>query len=228
MREGLAASMEAFKEEEEKTPEQPAQVVEPKEATPEVKTEVVEEPTIDYKAELEKERNRVKQAEFTIQRLKAKKPVVEEVEEPVEPEADDIDTRINAAVDIRLAQFSEDFIEDGVNALTKDPDERELIKLKYQNSINKSGFTRQAIEYDLKQAQLLANAPKYQMRNREMAETLRSKQAITTAGAGSNQDPANGQQPDDLRKKFTARDWEYMKANKWSDEKIRKAATRVL
>ncbi len=217
---------------EEITTVQPAPVVKPKEATPEVKTEVVEESEIDYKAELEKEQKRLSQAEFTIQRLKAKKPIVapEVVEEPiVEPVDTDLEERVaqraEEIVNTRLQQFSADVFEDELNAITTDVNERELIKLKYQNVINRTGFTRQAIRFDLTQAQLLANAPKYQKQTREMVETLRAKKAITVTGAGSNQDPANGQQPDDLRKHFTERDWAFMKANKWSDEMIKKAMT---
>jgi len=218
---------ESKKTVEKETTVEPASTPELNKATEEVKTETVDEPVIiDYKAELEKERNRLKQAEFTIRKLKAK-PIVEPVVEPLEEptmtiDEDELAKKAEEIVNRRLEEFSVDVFEDELNQSSSDANERELIRLKYQTAITKTGFTRQAIRNDLANAKLLANAPRYLKTNKELAETLKSKASQSGNGAVSNQRPSV-EQPNNLQKHFTPQDWAFMKSRGWTDEQIKKA-----
>jgi hypothetical protein len=215
---------EEIKKVEEETTAEPTPAQETNEATPEVeaeaKTEEVAEP--DYKALLEAERKRVKQAEYTLKKLnmERKNADVEQLDEGAIEEI--INQKVEEKLNARLSDFSTDIFEDELMKSSTDADERELIRLKYDNVINKSGFTRQAIRDDVANAKLLANAPKYLKASKELAETLKAKAAITNLGSSSNQQSAVGE-PDNLRKHFTETDWVFMKKRGWSDEQIKKA-----
>jgi len=179
-----------------------------------------DETAIDYKALYEKEKEELDQAKYTL----TKKNIESKNKQPAPPiELPDVAEIVRQEVQKGLSSLQGDILEDELLTITNDPDERNLIRLKYESAINKTGFTRAAIRNDLLNAKLLANAPKYQTINKEMAEALKSKKGITPGGSGSNQDPANGVKVDDLQKHFKAADWTFMKNAGWSDEKIKRA-----
>jgi len=193
-------------------------VIQPTETKEAVKTE---EPQLDYKALYAETNERLSKAEFKLKKLniESKQPVEEVIEE--EPQ-EDLDAIVSRKVSEQLSTLSEDVIEDELNACTNDPDERKLIKLNYDKAIVKSGLNRAAIRHDIQQAKLLANAPRYLKNAKELSETAKSKAGLSNAGGGSNQSPST-QAPDDLKRHFSARDWEFMKGRNWTDEQIRKA-----
>lgn len=179
-----------------------------------------DETAIDYKALYEKEKEELDQAKYTL----TKKNIESKNKQPAPPiELPDVAEIVRQEVQKGLSSLQGDILEDELLTITNDPDERNLIRLKYESAINKTGFTHAAIRNDLLNAKLLANAPKYQTINKEMAEALKSKKGITPGGSGSNQDPANGVKVDDLQKHFKAADWTFMKNAGWSDEKIKRA-----
>ena len=179
-------------------------------------TPPVEPEPIDYKALYEKEKAELEQAKFTL----TKKNIDDKNKQPELPDVTEI---VRQEVQKGLSSLQGDILDDELLAITNNPDERDLIRLKYESAINKTGFTRAAIRNDLLNAKLLANAPKYQTMSKEMAETIRSKKGITPGGSSSNQDPAGGVQVDDLKKHFNQTDWEFMKRAGWPDEKIKRA-----
>lgn len=152
------------------------------ETTPETKPD---ESVVDYKAELEKERKRVSQAEHTIMKLKgkAKTTMVDDSEEDEEeytpPKSTKPFTQAQpdpAGLAALLAQQS------------SDPDERELILFHFENSVLRSGNNANAILNDLAKAKILANARKYEIESKESKRTVATKSSISNSYMGVNQD----------------------------------------
>ena len=154
---------------------------------------------IDYEAELEKAKKQLGQAEFTIQKLKkqGKKPAEEAVDETIEENrgeltVDEFEKKLEQKFEQKLKSFqleqTRDLIDSSLESLTDNPKERELIKFHYENSLNHSGYSRQAIKADLENAKLLANRAKLVAENRELKEALKAKGSISNTARGSNQD----------------------------------------
>lgn len=177
---------------------------------PEVVEEVV--PEIDYKAELEKTKARLAKAEFTLYKKNKEEKKAEPVE--VSPVAQEV-AKVLEAQQLRDA---EDVFEEELFNMTQNDDERELIRLRYENSIVKTGHTRSAIRQDLEDARFLANRAKFEKVNSEMAKTIVSKRTTGNNGTVAGQQKA--QASADLSKQFTKADWEYMKQQKFTKEQI--------
>lgn len=184
-----------------------------------------ESPEIDYKAELEKAQEKLKKAEYTLYKknVEAKAKEVEAA-----PEVD-IDSRVEESVNKRLSQITQDFTADAIDsaldAVSGSAEERSLVRFHYDNSIQRTGVSKTQIFEDMQKAKLLANAPKYLKENKEMQESLKSKRTTSMSSMGANVDtsmqiPKN----DDLQKKFSQRDWDFMKSRGWSEDRIRQAA----
>ena len=109
-----------------------------------------------------------------------------------------------------------------IYSFSSNEDEKKLIELHYQNSIVKTGVTRQAITEDLKKAKLLANAPKIQRENEELAEAMKAKQTISNSSYGNS----GGRAPkkEDYSKAFSPGEWAFIQKRGWTDDMIKKAA----
>lgn len=209
-------------------------VTEPNE-TPVESGETAEEPIIDYKAKYEEEQTKLKKAEFTL--YKKNKAAKAKVQEPVEEEdveveddydtAQDVDvkTLVQQEVDARMGAMHEDVYESTLTQLTNNPDERKLIDFIYNNRITKSGVTRSAIQKDLADAQLLANAQKYRKTASEMGEALKAQRAKGGTSTGTNLDKPQPVQ--DLSRLFSKADYDFMKKKGWSDAKIKEIASQM-
>ncbi len=140
---------------------------------------------IDYKAEYEAEKTRREGAEQTIIDNKRKAKAA-----PDDEELDaTIDEKVDRKVNEKLAERVSDEIDSVLSELSDNPDEREFIKFHYQHTIQKTGFSRTAIRSDLQNAQVLANRKKIDSENRELRESLRSKNTTGSGtGMGTNQD----------------------------------------
>ena len=158
---------------------------------------------IDYKAELERVQKQLSQAEHNIVELKkAKKEVNTEevVDEAINTEgvitAEELTKQIESKYRAELTEtenrikreMSLATIEEELSNVSSNPDEQALIKFHYENSIKQSGFTRSAIQQDLKRARLLANEKKLAIENEELKEALKAKASVGNASQGSNQD----------------------------------------
>jgi hypothetical protein len=181
-----------------------------------------EPPEIDYKAEFEKAQEKLKKAEYTLYRKN------KEEKQKEEAPAIDVENEVNAAVEKRMSQIASDFtadtIESALSSVAGSEDERKLIKFHYDNSIQRTGFSKVQIIEDMEKAKLLANAPKYLKQTKEMSEALKSKRTTSTTSMGTNVDTGMvSPKVDNLQSKFSARDWDFMKSRGWTDEQIRKA-----
>lgn len=190
-------------------------------------TPVEEEPSIDYKAEAEVLQQKLDKAEYTLRKKnvdskKASEEEVESLDQRLEAKAAELEEKFDERVKAIRMDDARDTFDEELSAASENPDERDLIRLHYENSIVKSGFSRAAVREDLDKAKALANAKKILKQNHELAEAVKAKGAMGNTAQGSNKDRPTAQE--DLESKFTAHDWAYMKKRGWSDEKIRKAA----
>lgn len=159
---------------------------------------------VDYKAELEAERAKRTKAESdrdnyregmlnAKDQLKKKKGMKAEEGSEDEKESDDIEDRIASIVDKRLGiiQKSTDLVafESIVGQYTDDPDEAELIKFHFENSVG-GGSVRERIE----NAHLIANKKKFLKERSEMARSLENGKGVSrvASAGGRNQDVDKG------------------------------------
>lgn len=150
---------------------------------------------IDYAAELEKAKEQLKKAEYTIVKLKDKKEEKpEDDDEPPAPPVVDIEkikeeakNEAKAEIDKFKLDIVTDTVEDVISKATTNPKEAELIRHHYQHSIVRSGYSRADIAKDIARAKLIANEAR-----------LAAERAELIKAAGSNDTkvppPVSGEQ----------------------------------
>lgn len=197
---------------------------------PEVPLDETNKPVIDFAAELEKETKRRERAEFALYQKdkaarQAKKVVNTEEVETDEPVETLVEKKFNALAEAQEVRLASSFIDRKIKSLTDNTDEQKLIRFNYENKINKSGFTEEDISSDLEDAHFLANKPRFMKERKELAQSAISKSTTSTSGGGTNLDKPT--RTEDLSKKFSKVDWEFMQKHKWSEEKIKVAARAI-
>lgn len=223
--------MEINKDKVEETTEAvPAETNEAEETSTEESEAERSQPELDYKALYESEKDKLSKAEFALYK---KKKAEKEARQQVEAETGVIDPdEVQRLVEEKALEIlqqqrqreSEEVLEEELGKLSKDEDERRLIRLMYENRIQQTGYTRSAIREDLQTAALIANAPKYQRENAEKIEALKAKASLQGSGAavGTNQD--RPVLKDDLSKHFSESEWKFMQNRQWTEKQIREAA----
>ena len=164
------------------------------ESTQEESNDESKESEIDYAAELEKERKlregesvARKKAEDKIVQMKREKKTADENDDDPYGLNELVDERVSATVGAIRSQILGDVIEDELDRLSSNSNERELIKFHYENTIRQSGSSRRNIVADLEKAKLLANHKRMEKESQEAINTAINKSGIATS-AGSNQD----------------------------------------
>jgi hypothetical protein len=171
----------------EETPAKVDQPIEPNQPPKEgdKKPEVV----IDHKAEAEKLRKQLDQAEHKIVELKKdKKPKADEGgdegdDKGVRPDA--VEQIVKSVTEQIRQDSASDVVNEELSKLTKDPDELAHIKLIYESKIVKTGFTREQIAKDLADSFAIANAPRIQKNAEEIARAAITKTQTDTKGGSS-------------------------------------------
>ena len=153
----------------------------------------VEEPKeqVDYKTQYEQELARRQKAESVIQRHK--KPKEDEPDdEPNDP--DEVRNVIREELDAFKSTISSQLrgkeISDALARFSSNPQETELIRYHYENSIRQTGD----VELDMENAKALANKRKVQTQLEEMKASIASKE---NRSPGSPTGQKVSQEPDD-------------------------------
>lgn len=149
------------------------------------------EEEIDYKAELAKTKKSLSKAEHKIVELKKGKETPKDEDDPwndEDPETPDPKKLVEEEVTKFKQEFVSDAVEEAIDSLTDNPDERELIEFIYENRLVKTGYSRKAIQADIEAAHLLANSKRFMTENAELKRAVVAKKTITNSGAGNNQD----------------------------------------
>lgn len=170
----------------------------PADETTDVTDVTPESPAVDYKSEAEKYRKIAEDRLGALQRMQKARNQKEET--PDEPEEDDND--VLKLVDERLNRFqSQAVLEDELARITDNPDERELVRLVYENDLKVSGATRDDVKSALRKALAIANLPKLeaQLREKTAKEVKKSiaedkSMSEGAASGGSGRLPPKGDQ----------------------------------
>ena len=173
-------------QEENKKDVQPAPVEQSEESKPEV----------DYVAELGIAKSKLEKAGNTIEKIKKEnKELKNDDDDEYIDYQEEINKQVAKKMDSVRADLSEDTIESTLEDLTVNVDERALIKHHYDNSLQKTGFSRQAIMQDLLNAKLLANRKTLSKENSELKAALSAKESTGNSSRGANLDKANIDKP---------------------------------
>lgn len=174
-----------------------------------------EEKAIDYASELEKYKAKLSETEKVAEkRLKALERISKAKEVTVDEEdpaanTSDMDAIIEQKTSERLDRFQREqaaeVIDDILDGFSDDANEKSLVKALYENGeVKPTGYTRKAIEADLKKAFLLANAPRLESIALEKAQAKIRKanaeehaitQASSASGATGREPPQTSSQP---------------------------------
>lgn len=140
---------------------------------------------VDYKAEAEKLRAIASRQAGAIRELRKERKA--EAEEEPDDKEEIHDGNVAGIVRQELSRIErqrvDGDIEDTLDELTNDPDERELIKLLYETKLSPSGFSKRALREDLMSAKLLANKDKFMAKaEANVRKGMASRAAMMTAG----------------------------------------------
>lgn len=188
------------------------------EETQETPTDEVTDTDFDYDAELEA-LNEQKRKNFE----GAKARVEKKKELPVD---EIIKKAVNEAKQEFISQFTKDAIEDEL-AKIENPKERELVKHHYENSIVRSGTSREATRADIEKARAIAN---YSSLKKRSSEELLSKETKESVGVGTGFGGSMSTKPvkEDYEKFLTPTDLAFGKKRGWSKEMYKRLAEQKM
>lgn len=144
--------------------------------------DVQEEESIDYAAELAKvkeDRDNYKKG------MLSAKDENKKLKEGGDPDNEEVKELRNELDSFRKDLTKNTFGEVLAN-VSDNIDEQELIKHHYNNSLKKTGFSKEAIANDLRTAKLLANRKKLEKENEELKTTIINKNGISNSSLGTN------------------------------------------
>lgn len=166
----------------------------PTEETVETTQVVPEAPAVDYKSEAEKYRKLADERLGALKRIQEARTRKEET--PLEPEEGD--STVLKLVKEELDRFqSKTVLEDELVRITDNPDERELVRLVYENDLKISGASRDDVKSALRKALAIANLPKLeaQLREKTAKEVKKSIAEDKSMSEGSMSGGAGRQPP---------------------------------
>jgi len=156
-------------------------------------------PEVDYAAELGIAQSKLEKAGNTIEKIKRQnKELKNDDDEYIDYEVE-IEKRVAEKVKETMTSVGTDLaadtIESALEDLSANVDERALIKHHYDNSLQRTGFSRQAIMQDLLNAKLLANQKSLSRERAELSAALIAKESFGNSSRGANLDKANIDRP---------------------------------
>lgn len=135
---------------------------------------------IDYKTELEKSNAKLEKAEYKLTQ--------QSIDQRKAKESDDSGnepSEVQEVVSSELNKFREDMTRDHVESeLSKieNPDERELVRFHYTNTLNKTGSSQTHIAADVENARILANKSKILAREKEVMKAVEAEKSKGRSG----------------------------------------------
>ena len=196
-------SNEKKMEKKEEVQNAPTEQTENKEEAQSAPVEQSEEskPEVDYVAELGIAKSKLEKAGNTIEKIKKENKELkndDDDDEYIDYE-EEIEKRVASKVKETMTSvrtdLAADTIESALEDLSANVDERALIKHHYDNSLQRTGFSRQAIMQDLLNAKLLANQKSLSRERAELSAALIAKESFGNSSRGANLDKANIDKP---------------------------------
>jgi len=175
--------------------EQKAEEIKPEAGTPTEETKEESSQDIDYKAELDRERERRIKAEAIIQRNKEKPKENDDFDAPEynqEQINELVAKQVKEQVEVLERRVTAGQIDSLVKQVSSSPDEAALIKYHLDNTVRPSGDVQADVDY----AKLLANSKKFSSQMNEMKRAIVAKNSVSTGGGAGAKKPTT--QPNQL------------------------------
>jgi hypothetical protein len=176
------------------------------------------EEKIDWKKQAEDLEKELNQAKFTLKEKNMAEKKAKKSEEFSDEYLSDDEEEVSKETvaqlvekEVEKAQLSMrvDVINEELDKLASDPDERRVIQLFYENKIVKSGFDRGSIKKDLEFAHVLANRPRLEKVASEIQKKKESESAMSSnGGSGGHKiasDSSTGAELSDADKRLMAK-----------------------
>jgi len=168
------------------------------------KTEEKKDETIDYKAQLDREKADSKNYKDGMMAAKEKIKKMEEANkeshhENTQASQELMREQAASLVKEELDNFKSGLVEDKIteviSILSGNLDERTLIRFHYDNTVRHTGYSIQDIQRDLKKCKLLANEGRVQKNLDEIKKAQHSNDSATQ-GTGASEESSAVDQPD--------------------------------
>lgn len=158
-----------------------------------------EQDEIDYKSEYERLQGELAQKNERIAKqdkkiIKLKRNEFDDEEDNSEDKADnaDLNELVSKKVQEQMTSFVEDTIDEELDKLSSNEDEKKLIKWYFDNRIVKSGWAKKDVIQYLGEAKALANAKKFLATSKMLAKKVKSdetKGSPNFSGTPAKQSP---------------------------------------
>lgn len=161
----------------------------------EVETTTIDAPTgdapkggeVDYKSELERVTGELQKTAADRDNYRT---ATIQLKQQLKDKGDDIDDDdgsdvIKEDLDKFKSDIIQDIVDSEIESASSNKDEQELIRFHYNNSIVKTGYSRQKVREDIATAKLLANKKKYLSLAGELTAAEISQATTTNSGSGS-------------------------------------------
>jgi hypothetical protein len=142
---------------------------------------------VDYKSELERVTGELqKTAQDRDNYRTATIQLKQQLKDKGDENYDDDDAKNEMKMDIDKfkSDMVQDLIDSEIESSTSNRDEQDLIRFHYNNSIVKTGYSRQKIREDISTAKILANKKKYLSLAGELTAAEVSRATTTNSGSG--------------------------------------------
>lgn len=171
-----------------------------------------EQDEIDYKSEYERlqgelaqKNERIAKQDKKIIKLKRKEDDDEDQDDDQEDSSQDLDQVVAKKVQEQMSSFVEDTIDEELDKVSSNSDEKKLIKWYFDNRIVKSGWAKKDIIQYLGEAKALANSKKLITTSKMLAKKVKSDETKGTpnfAGTPAKQSPKITEYDKKMAEKF--------------------------
>jgi len=178
----------------------------------------------DYKALFEAETEKLKLMTSVNRKLggalrEARKKGVAENEQAVTEPSEDKQEESNTEFDRFYQERLNDEVDDLLDDMVENDDERKLVKLYYQNRIVPTGYSRRAIREDLESARILANKGRLAKKREEQAHRGQAQKVAMGAASVARRTVTDAETS---RPKLTKGEYKLLKRFGMKDADIRK------
>lgn len=179
---------------------------------------------VDYKAQAEHYRKIAEKRQSALERIS--KAQERRAGESGETSSDpDIETIVKKTTETVLDGFKREqqteMFEEILGNLTDNADEREAIRLAYQEELKPSGFSRNAIQNDLKKALAIVNLPKLESQLRQKVEGEVKKNFAEARQRSEGTSGTSGRRPPDSGVELSPTDQSFVDKFKHAGKMLR-------
>jgi hypothetical protein len=178
-----------------------------------------DEEEVDYKSmydeaqgKMAKQNERIEKQDKKIVKLKKKQREDDDSDDSEQEDLDDVDEKLDRKLQEKMITLREDIIDDAIEEVSSNEDEKKLIRFYFENSLKLEGFSKREIREAVGFAKAIANRKKSAVKAKLISKKLNSDK---TAGSRSH-----AGQPPSAKLKYTQEDKRM--ADKWYKGDVKK------